>query len=96
MMNILTIRQELIAEAIVIHFRIDFVGENLINCPQMKSIKEMIRRSGKGIKFSNNCSKKIGPKLERLMNENGFEKITLFLTILNHLSVETNIPIAFL
>ena len=84
---------ELIAEAIVIHFRKDFAGDNLINCPQMKSIKEMIRRSGQGIKFSSTCASVISPKLEKLINEDGFEKLTLFLTILNQLSLETDVQL---
>ena len=83
--------EELVAEAIVIHFRRDFAGENLLNTPEMKSIRDLIKISGLGIKFSMACSAEIRPLLEEIYQVKGFERLILFLRVLKHLSDETDI-----
>ncbi len=83
--------EELVAEAIVIHFRRDFAGETLLNTPEMKSIRELIDISGQGIKFGKTCSCEIDPLLEEMVNVEGVEKLILFLRLLKRLSEETDI-----
>ena len=67
---------ELITSAVVVHFKEDFWGEEILNLPESKSIKRLLQRSMHGLKISG-CTKEILQPLIRLLEtEKGFWRIT--------------------
>jgi AraC-like DNA-binding protein len=74
------------AEAIAIHFDLHFLKNNIEEVPEFSIIQTMINRSKFGLKFSLETKDKIGPMIQSLLNLKGFEKMLLFLKILNLMS----------
>ena len=70
----------------LIQFKEDFLGENFFEIPEMKSVKELFERSKKGILFGIPTKKKVGRKIEKLAEKEGFKKILILLEILHTLS----------
>ena len=70
----------------LIQFKEDFLGTDFFEIPEMKKIKELFERSKKGILFGLETKIKIGYKIEKLVEKNGFKKLLVFLEILNILS----------
>lgn len=75
----------LIAEAIAVHFKEDFLGKHFFQLQEMKLILEMFSSAKQGIKFIN-LSKEVLLSIERLTTLKGFERTISFLTILHALS----------
>lgn len=70
----------------LVQFRDDFMGREFFNVPEMKPVKELIERSKKGILFGIPTKKKIGKKIEKLTEKEGFKQILVFLEILHVLA----------
>ena len=70
----------------LIQFKEDFLGTDFFEIPEMKKINELFERSKKGILFGVEAKIKIGYKIEKLVEKNGFKKLLIFLEILNILS----------
>ncbi len=73
------------AEAIAIHFKDNFFGDDFLTIPEMYQIQELIKKAQYGIKFSGNI-KQIVTKIKALEAAKGFDRAILFLTILNALA----------
>ncbi len=75
----------LLAEAIAVHFKEDFLGYDFLKAPEMNHISNFINKSKYGIKFLN-LPKNIVTSILELQNTSGFERTILFLNILNKLA----------
>ncbi len=71
----------------LIQFKPDFLGDTFFNIPEMQNIDQLFERGKKGILFKPETKKVVGPKIENLINYNGFERIVKLLEILNELAL---------
>lgn len=71
----------------IAQFKPDFLGDTFFNLPEMKGINLLLERAKKGIAFENETKKKVGPKIQKLVEFDGFERIMLLLQILHDLSL---------
>lgn len=79
------------AQAIAIHFDEQFLKNSMEEVPEFRNIQLMITRSRLGLKFSIEMSSIVGPMIQSLLDLDGFEKLLVFLNILNILSQETEV-----
>lgn len=78
-------------ESIVIQFAGDFLGSELFEKAELSAIKEMLRKSKRGISFNKAATKDIREKMVRISCEkNATRRLILLLEILNDLSVCTD------
>lgn len=70
----------------LIQFKEDFLGTHFFEVPEMKDVKLLFERSKKGILFGVKTKQKVGKKIEKLVEKQGFKKILVFLEILHILS----------
>ncbi|MDV7140399.1 AraC family transcriptional regulator [Maribacter sp. TH_r10] len=71
----------------IIQFKKDFLGDAFFDIPEMKNIKTLFEKANKGLLFNPIVKKEIGPKIEELVNYQGYEKIIKFLDVLHDLSL---------
>ena len=76
----------LIAEAISIHFKEDFLGDIFLQLPEMKSIAELFKRAAQGIVFKN-ISKDLRKAIIDLNEETDFNKTHQFIGVLHELAM---------
>lgn len=75
------------ANAIVVQFDSDFLGEAFFNKPELINIKRLLNDSILGIHFHKSDATEVKEKLTSLKNEaDNFQALTSFLSILNSLS----------
>ncbi|WP_224483638.1 AraC family transcriptional regulator [Robertkochia aurantiaca] len=65
----------------------DFLGEDLINRPEMKNIRYLFERSKSGLAFTGVTKRKVGEKIQLLQQKPGFERFIGILEILNTLQL---------
>ncbi|MFY0629060.1 MAG: helix-turn-helix domain-containing protein [Flavobacteriaceae bacterium] len=70
----------------LVQFKEDFLGETFFEIPEMKGIQELFERSKKGILFGVKTKQKVGKKIEKLAEKEGFKKILVFLEVLHALA----------
>lgn len=70
----------------LIQFKPDFLGEQFFKVPEMTSINNLFERAKNGIRFNIEIKKRIGAKIEALVNLEGANKIISFLEILQDLA----------
>lgn len=80
---------DLIAEAVAVHFKKDFIGFEFFNSPEMNHIAELFDIARNGIKFQG-VSTKIIDEIKELISLDGFERIMKFIRILNALAKHKN------
>jgi AraC-like DNA-binding protein len=73
-------------EEVVVHFQNTFIGEAFWELPEMKSISKLLQRSSTGIAFTGDSKYKIGGMLEKLSKQQPFERLLLFLKILENMA----------
>ena len=71
----------------IIQFKKEFLGDTFFNLPEMKDINLLFERAKKGLLFNPKTKKEIGPKIEDLVNYEGFEKVIQFLNVLHELAL---------
>jgi AraC-like DNA-binding protein len=71
----------------LVQFKPDFLGETFFDIPEMQNIVQLFERAKKGILFKPEAKKVVGPKMENLINYEGFERIIKLLEILNDLAI---------
>lgn len=72
--------------AIVIQFSKDFFATEIENYPEFHSIKKLLKRAARGIKFNPDFSKKTGADLKRLLKLKDLERMLFFLKILDKMA----------
>ena len=71
----------------LVQFKPDFLGDTFFQLPEMQKIDQLFERGKKGILFKPEIKKVVGPKMENLVNYEGFERIIKLLEILNDLAL---------
>ena len=71
----------------LIQFKPDFLGPEFFNIPEMANIKSLLERAKNGIRFNQEIKKRIGKKIEELVNLEGANRIISFLEILKELAL---------
>lgn len=70
----------------VVQFKPEFLGNHFFDIPEMEKINLLFERSKKGILFGVKTKKKLGVKIEKLAEKEGFKKILVLLEILHSLA----------
>ncbi|WP_130736830.1 AraC family transcriptional regulator [Flavobacterium sp. J27] len=70
----------------VIQMRPDFLGESFFDIVEMKKINKLLQEARVGIAFTNETKKRVGEQIEQMKSKAAFEKLLLFLKILNDLA----------
>lgn len=81
--------EDLITSAVVVHFKENFWGEEILNLPESKSIKRLLQRSMHGIKIGGQAKELLQPLIQSLETKKGFWRIANLCECLSILS-ETN------
>lgn len=76
---------ELKAEAIAVHFKLDFLGSEFFNSPELLKIADLLSRSRQGILF-HDLDKKTRKMVRELLPTRGVERLAKLITILDVLS----------
>jgi len=77
---------DLITSAVVVHFKENFWGEEILNLPESKSIRRLLQRSMNGLKISGKTKEMLQPLVQSLEIEKGFWRITKLCECLSILS----------
>jgi len=70
----------------VVQFKPEFLGNQFFDIPEMERVQLLFERAKKGILFGVATKKKIGAKIEKLSEKEGFKKILVLLEVLHTLS----------
>lgn len=70
----------------LIQFLPDFLGKDFFKIPEMAAIDALFERAKSGIRFNIDIKKRIGAKIEALVDLEGAKRITSFIEILNDLA----------
>ena len=70
----------------VIQMRQEFLGEHFFDIPEMQSIRKLLERSQQGIVFHGKTKRRVGAKMEKLINKEPFERIISLLKIMHDLA----------
>ncbi len=81
---------QLRAEAIVIHFDVNFLGESFLKTPEMVNISKLISNSERGILFSSEATKRALKKLLCLNSLSNSLRLIHFIEILELLSRDSD------
>tara|TARA_R110002073_G_scaffold40547_5_gene115275 strand:+ start:433320 stop:434195 length:876 start_codon:yes stop_codon:yes gene_type:complete len=71
----------------VVQFKPDFLGEPFFKIPEMTILNSLFEKAKKGILYKVETKKIVGPKIENLINYQGFQRITKLLEILYDLAI---------
>ena len=71
----------------IIQFKKEFLGDTFFELPEMKDINKLFERAKKGLLFNPKIKKEIGPKIEDLVNYEGYERVIQFLNVLHELAL---------
>jgi AraC-like DNA-binding protein/quercetin dioxygenase-like cupin family protein len=66
-----------ITSAVVVHFRSDFWGHELLNIPECRDIKKLLDTSLFGLKIQGKTKKRLGPMVKALETTTDFKRILL-------------------
>lgn len=78
---------------ITIQFHKDLFDDKFLGRNQMSGIKSLLQRSYQGILFSKETAHRIKPRLESLISCKGFNSVLELMSVLQELSVSTDIQI---
>lgn len=71
----------------IVQFKSDFLGKSFFNVPEMQIISLLFEKAKKGVLFSPETKKIVGPKIESLLNLERFNRVIKLLEILKDLSL---------
>ncbi len=71
---------------IVVQMKADFLGSEFLNTPEMAAINQLLEKAKGGISFSSKTKKRIGERLEYLVQLPQFSKLLALLDILQELA----------
>ena len=70
----------------LVQFKPEFLGDHFFDIPEMEKINNLFERSKKGILFGIKTKQKLGAKIEKLNEKEGFKKILILLEVLHGLA----------
>ena len=74
------------AEAIVIHFTDNFLGENFLEIPEMEAFKNFLKLSNRGMVINGRAKTEIIALMEKMPEMNGLQRLSSLLLIFDTLS----------
>jgi AraC-like DNA-binding protein len=74
---------------IVIQMKPEFLGEHFFDIPEMRNIKNLFNQAKSGITFGGKTKRKIGNKLNKMVDQTPFERLITIIKILNELELAT-------
>lgn len=74
---------------IVIQMKPEFLGEHFFDIPEMRNIKNLFNQAKSGITFGGKTKRKIGNKLNKMVDQTPFERLISIIKILNELELAT-------
>lgn len=75
-----------LAEAIVIHFNDNFLGEKFLEIPEMEAFKNFLILSNQGMSFYGETRKQINTLMKEMVGMNGIQRLSSLLSIFDILS----------
>lgn len=75
-----------LAEAIVIHFKNDFLGKNLIEIPEMEAFNNFLNLSNRGMAIKGQAKEDINNLMKRMLKMNGIQRLSSLFSIFDILS----------
>ncbi|TRZ42297.1 AraC family transcriptional regulator [Robertkochia solimangrovi] len=78
------------AEAIAVHFREEFLGEDFFHTPEMKPLRQLLDRARRGLRFNGNLDR-IRSEIVLLNDMDDFNRVIKTLEILNLLAQEDDV-----
>ena len=79
------------ANSIVVHFNEDFLGEKFWHLPESQAIKDLFDHSKKGLQINGETQKIVAPKLKKLLELEGMDRLIELISILNIFSKSQDI-----
>jgi len=73
-------------EEIVSLFKVDFLGIDFFNSPELHKINQMLERSVSGIRFADHMLRPIGNNLKELLEMTPFNRLFYFIKLLNEMA----------
>ena len=77
------------AEAIVIHFRDNFLGEDFLKIPEMDAFKIFLKLSNRGMTFHGRTKEQINSLMAGMVGMNGIQRLSSLLSVFDILSNTT-------
>lgn len=77
------------ADAIVIHFLEDFMGENFFKAPEMEAVKNFLTLSNHGAVIKGNAKEKIIKIMKEMLDMSGIQRLSALIKIFDTLSSNT-------
>jgi len=74
------------ADAIVIHFKEDFLGRDFLKIPEMDQLRSFLRLSNRGMSFFGSTKEQINALMMGMVNMNGLQRLSSLLSIFDILS----------
>lgn len=75
-----------LAEAIVIHFKNDFLGKCFLTIPEMSSLKTLLKLSNRGLSIRGKAKEDINNIMREMVNMNGIQRLSKLFSIFDILS----------
>lgn len=77
--------------AVVVHFSEHFPAPGFFDLPEFINVKRLLRKSGRGIQVRGETQKLLAPKMEQLLELEGYERFRCLLDILQEISISPNL-----
>ncbi len=78
-----------VADAVVIHFKLNFLGPNLTDIPELNGLNKIIQDSARGIVIKGKTRSEINRLMKEMLHHNGIERLKNLFAIFD-LLVKTN------
>ena len=79
------------AKSMVVHFNVDFIGNEFWETPESYNIKMLLERSKRGIQFSKETASLLKSKVEGMFELDGMGRLLKFLEILDEMAKSKDI-----
>lgn len=77
----------------VIHMKMDFLGNDFFDIPEMAKIQKLLDISKNGVAFNGKTKKKLGEKMEIMEYQTDFQRLLSILNVLNELATSEDITV---
>jgi AraC-like DNA-binding protein len=72
--------------AIVVRFRDKFLGDGLLQKPELKAVRDLLRRAGRGLRITGRTRQAVEAQMQDLARATGLQRVILLLSILDQVS----------
>src|SRR5690606_26991619 len=74
------------ADAVVVHFVEDFIGNNFLCLPELEPLKKVLNLSKRGLAITGKTKKEINFRMNQMKNESGIRRLSSLFTIFDILA----------